>query len=268
MASEKIEKKDRTELLGGREVVIPGDGVSPHYWKDTGEAVSADERKLLTALGGGASLNFKGEARQNPEIVFYGYEMLPPGKEGERSELNPIRGVVLDIFQRPNTFKAADDADNEGGGDDDRTRVAAWFLLTAPCWVKTLNKKVRRAQIGEKVWVDLNQATMDLLRLAAPKRDSEGRLTAVCEAAIDPKTKEPFQATVAGKTETHFAWRASIYGGWRSDAGFRKYNSAKEIEATFGGLVTTPASFISDDEIKHALGIALPAHAAAPALTP
>jgi hypothetical protein len=255
-AKETPKKEDRIEKLGDRETVVPGDG-GPAYWKDTGELVTADERRMIAEFGE-STLNFKGEQKQNPDVVFYTYEAQL--KEGERAEMNPIRGFVLDIFQRPNNFASADDAeDGEGQADDDgRLRVAAWFLLTHPCWVKTLGKKLRRANIGEKVWVDLNQATMGIVRIAAPKKDN-GELVGLTEVAIEPKTKEAFQATKkGGGTETRQAWRVGLYGGWAGGQSFKKLNSADEIKKRLGGLVAVPSMFVSEQDIAQLLGIQAP----------
>lgn len=265
--ADATKKEDRTEMLGGREVTVPGDG-GPHMWKDTGEVISADERKLLTELGGEASFDFRGEQRQNPDIVFWAGEIQL--KEGERPVLNPIRGVVLDIFQRPNSFKGAEE-EKEGAADDatdnGKPRFAAWFMLTHSCLVKTLGKAVRKAPIGTKVWVDLNQATLGLAKIAAPKKDKEGNVVGLVEAAIDPKTKEAFQTTVNGKPATHFAWRMDLFGGWLSPT-FRKYNSAKEIAEKLGGLITPPSAFMTEEDVAHLIGVSLTAPAAAPALPP
>jgi len=265
MAGKEAGSKDKIEMLGGRNVVVPGDG-GPHYWQDTTEIVTPDERRFFDSMGSAASLDFKAEQKQNPDIVFYTYEAAV--KENERPELNPIRGIVLDIFQRPDNFAGADDDEQSKMAEGDkRLRIASWWLLTAETYVKTLGKKVRKARPGEKVWVDLNQATMNIVRIAAPSKDKDGKLIKCVEAAIDPKLKETFQATLGtGKQETRQAWRVGVYGGWSGGPSFRKFNSAEEIQKKLGSLTTLPSSFLSDTEIASAIGLTLPTVSAVPAL--
>jgi hypothetical protein len=266
MAATKGTGTDRTEKLAGRDIVIPGDG-GAHYWKETGEVVTPEERAFLMEIAAPETgLDFKGAQKQNPDLIFYSYEVQVA--EGEAPKPNVIRGLVIDMFQRPDNFDTATDGDEDGGGKD-RLRVACFVKLTRPCYVKGRNKKVRLANIGETVWVDLNQATSSIVRIAAPRRDPKTQaLCGLAEIAIEPKFKEPYQYTnPKGKTETRQAWRVNVYGGFNGGPTFKKYTSAEEIAKKLGQHIATP-SLVSDVEIARTLGVALPGSIEAPQLPP
>jgi hypothetical protein len=265
MGEIKIGKNDKVEKLAGRELVIPADG-GKHFWKDTGEICTPDERAFYAevATTEDKAFDFKGQQVQNPDLLFYAMEIAK--EPGTKPVSNPIRGIPVEMFRRPANFTTANDEGEDEEASDKKPNVACFMLLTAPCYVKGRGKIVRKANPGEMVWVDLNQATNKVVTIAMPKKGPDGKLCAVAEVAIDPGFKEPYTHTFPnGKTETRNAWRAKVFGGFNGGVEFKKYLSAEEIAKKLGSRVATP-SLLSEEDIDRALGIALPAAPEAPQL--
>lgn len=159
-----------------------------------------------------------------------------PGVDVDHAE----RLVIPDAWGRYDPHARSSPGAEVDQADGDEARFAVWILLTASCLVKTFDGKVVKVGVGTKVWVDLDQATLGLVRIAAPRRGERGELVGVVEAAIDPKCKEVSQATVGGKQEIRQAWRVDLFGGWDGGPSFRKVTGAAEIQQKLGDLAVPP----------------------------
>lgn len=269
-------KGDKIEIIGGREVIIAADGSA--CWKVDGVEVRADELTFLREIDAGEKgLDLKSAQKQNPDLLFYKHEAtLTPDA---RPDPNPIRGFVLDVFPRPEFLDSGEEGetDEDGATREDRVRLMCSILLTKPTIVGMRGKKVRLANVGERVLMDLNHATRGIVGIAMPKFNGEQYPIALAEIAWVPKMKDSYKHVVKdgpkkGQEKTRTAWRGDLYGGFFAGGGFRVFKG-DDIIKKLGSRAVTPA-FLSEDDAARIAGLLppevpggapqLPEHAGAP----
>lgn len=211
---------EETWTIGGRTLTKDDNGFS---WHDTGEEVGAEEAAGLVALAETetAAGDPKECQKQNTVILFWAPEVPSEAANGTPGPMvpNPIRGLPLGFFRRPewsnDEEEAGDEKANENAdkkADKKRPKLACWVLLTRSTYAKNRDKKWQIVPPGKIVWVDVSQAFADLPAAAAPTFAPDGTPTSLVEVAINPLYKRPIPSA-PGSKEPRQAWVMDWYGG-------------------------------------------------------
>lgn len=233
------EADGKRQIFGGRSVLFPTSGEEPFY-EDTGEIFSQEEHDAIQTLTLGkvdtetAWAQIRKMRRANPSILFWvpEYKGAVVGDELPSMIKNPIRGVVLAIFEKPLELRRGDKRNKDG---DLAARWCAFVMLTAPCKVKNRDKAIIDAKPGDVVWVDLNHSIVtDVRKKFSPRREmidnparpgtKVERTVQLFEIAIDPKGKTTFQSEDG---ETLNAWRMNLYAVPRPPIGLPEIEKIK-----------------------------------------
>lgn len=255
----KAAAKKKNETIGGREVAYSGEGKP--YWLDTGEETNEEELAYLRMIAAdGPGFGFEKQTKQNPDLIFWKPEIQP--KKDEAPQPNPIRGLVMAMFKRPDEFNTGGNQDDDEEESAEETtfvkppKIACFFLITKPTSGVDRNGDVVKVPAGKMVWVDLNQSMMAVVQVARPRMDGLGQTIEAAEVAIEPKYKAPFKAK-NGKMRQ--AWRSNVYGGRGRVAQREGYRIFDEAQIAAMGERALIPSLMNQQRAAEALGLVKPA---------
>jgi len=214
----------------------------------------AEELDPIALLAAPEGVTTDRDASQNPDILFWVPEFVPDKTKPGEIKKNPVRGFLLDVFDRPPNFGAPseDEEEDEDGEMTARRRLACWVLTSQMTMVRDRNGDYIEAKAGSVVWMDLNHAIFPLVKIALPKRDAtSGRLTEIVEFSVAPSHKVPFKK---GK-QTRMAWRMRLTGG-RTAAKSENYRVFNEAQIDrLGSVVVVPELLVDVESAAIAAGL-------------